>query len=125
MRAQRAPLYFKMLGPLLATSRAFVAENVQDGGAQLRAWSGWVAEPGAQGLQNPKPLWDGIRFSHNTIPGPSTPGSPAWGTGIQKCFVHGCSGPTSDLGDPHGGGSLYGNHRGKADPGNPSRVVWG
>lgn len=53
MRAQRGPLYFKMLDPLLATSRAFVAENIQDGGAQLPAWSGWAAESGAHGLQNP------------------------------------------------------------------------
>lgn len=44
---------------------------------QPRAWQGWAAEPGAQGLQNPQALWDGNCFSSDTIPSASPPGSQA------------------------------------------------
>lgn len=104
------PLSSKMPGPLLATGRAFVAAWAQERG-QARAWQGWAAEPGAQGLQNPHALWDGNGFSGDTVPRPSPPGSPAWRTGTQN--AHACSAAAPAFRDPQGGGFPCRNHRGR------------
>lgn len=106
------PLSSRMPGPLLATGRAFVAARAQERG-QCRAWQGWAAAPGAQGLQNPHALWDGNGFSRAL---------PAWQSGLENWYPK-----RSCLQCPHlsfqgspGKGVLGRNHREKPALGDPS-----
>lgn len=70
VRAQRAPLYSKMPGPLLATSGAFVAERAQDGGASPGPGRDGQQSQGPRASRTPRPSGVEIAFQGVQSPAP-------------------------------------------------------
>lgn len=114
-----------MLGALLATSRPLRQRGPEAEGPPPppQGLAGLAAEPGAQGIQNPQPLWDRGYFSSDTIPSASPPGGQYLGPASRN--AQDSTTPTSPQGSAERGLPLGGIAGGKAGPGSPSGAVGG